>query len=84
MNERTFRALVAAGAVRRVRIIADGARFHIEADTATGTLLIATGHGAPRTFATLDATARWLHRVGLGAAHLDLARWHPAQRGLAL
>lgn len=38
MDERTFRALVQAGAVRRVRIIAGGARFHVEADTATGTL----------------------------------------------
>lgn len=84
MNEKTFRALAAAGAVRRVRVIADGARFHIEADTATGCLLIATGRGAPRTFASLDATARWLHRLGLGTAHLDLARWQPGQRGLAV
>ena len=84
MNEKTLRALIDAGAIRRVRIIADGARFHVEADTATGTILAATGRGAPRTFGTLDATARWMRKLGLGAAHLDLSRWSPEQRGLAL
>lgn len=84
MNEKTLRALVNAGAVRRVRIIADGVRFHVEADTATGTLIAATGKGAPRTFGSLDATARWMHRLGLGTAQLDVSRWQPQQRGLAL
>ena len=84
MNEQTLRELVNAGAVRRVRIIADGARFHVEADTATGTLIAATGKGAPRTFGSLDATARWMHRLGLGIAQLDVSRWQPQQRGLTL
>jgi hypothetical protein len=84
MNEQTLRALVNAGAVRRIRIIADGARFHVEADTATGTLIAATGKGAPRTFGSLDATARWMHRLGLGIAQLDVSRWQPQQRGLTL
>lgn len=84
MNEKTLRALVNAGAVRRVRIIADGARFHVEADTATGTLIAATEKGAPRTFGSLDATARWMHRLGLGIAQLDVSRWQPQQRGLTL
>lgn len=84
MNEQTLRALVNAGAVRRVRIIADGARFHVEADTATGTLIAATSKGAPRTFGSLDATARWMHRLGLGIAQLDVSRWQPQQRGLTL
>lgn len=84
MDERTLRALVAAGAIRRVRIIADGARFHVEADTPTGTLIAATGKGSPRTFGSLDATARWMRKLGLGNAQLDVSRWQPLQRGLAL
>ncbi|HET6632610.1 MAG TPA: hypothetical protein VFG73_07885 [Rhodanobacteraceae bacterium] len=84
MDEKTFRALVAAGAIRRVRIVADGARFHVEADTATGTLVAATGRGAPRTWGSLDASARWMHRLGIGAAHLDVSRWQPTQRALAV
>jgi hypothetical protein len=84
VNEKTFRALVDAGAVRRVRIIADGARFHVEADTQNGTLIASTGRGMPRTFGSLDATARWMHHLGLGSAHLDVSRWQPGQRGLAV
>lgn len=84
MNEKVFRALVEAGAVQRVRIIADGARFHVEADTASGTLVAATGKGKPKTWATLDASARWVRGFGIGSAQLDVSRWQPDQRGLAL
>lgn len=84
MNEKTLRALVQAGAVRRVRIVADGARFHVEADTATSTVVAATGKGVPKTWATLDALARWLRELGIGTAQLDVSRWMPAQRGLGL
>jgi hypothetical protein len=38
MNEKTLRALIEAGAVRKVRIIADGSVFHVEADTPTNTV----------------------------------------------
>ena len=84
MDEKVFRALVAAGAVRRVRIIADGARFHVEADTASGTLVAATGKGKPKTWSTLDASARWVRALGIGSAQLDVSRWQPEQRRLAL
>jgi hypothetical protein len=84
MDEKTFRVLVDAGAVRRVRIIADGARFHVEADTATGTLVAATAKGAPRTWTSLDTSARWVRRLGIGTAQLDVSRWQPAQRELTV
>ena len=84
MNDKVFRALIEAGAVRRVRIIADGARFHIEADTATGTLIAATGRGKPKTWGTLDASARWVRGFGIGSAQVDVSRWQPRQRRLAL
>lgn len=84
MNEKTLRALVEAGAVRRVRIVADGSLFHVEADTATGTLVAATLKGAPKTWCTLDASARWVRGLGIGTAQLDVNRWQPDQQGLAL
>ena len=84
MDEKVFRALVEAGAVRRVRIIAEGARFHVEADTASGTLIAATGKGKPKTWTTLDASARWVRALGIGSAQLDFSRWQPGQRALAL
>lgn len=58
MNERTLRALVEAGAVKRVRIVADGARFHLEAVTPTMTVVATTGKGLPKTWGSLDAAAR--------------------------
>lgn len=84
MDEKTFRALVDAGAVRRVRIIAEGARFHVEVDTAGGTLIASTAKGKPKTWSTLDASARWVHALGIGTAQLDLSRWSREQRALVL
>ena len=84
MNEKTLRALVEAGAVKRIRIIADGARFRVEADTPTATLVAVTGKGAPKTWGTLDASAKWVRALGVGTAQVDLSRWQPAQRALVL
>ena len=42
MNEKTLRALIEAGAVKRSRIVAHGARFHIEFDTPTGSVTAST------------------------------------------
>lgn len=82
MNEKTLRALIEAGAIKRVRIVADGARFHVEADTSSATVVAATGKGAPRTWSTLDASAKWLRALGIGTAQLDISRWQPGQRAL--
>jgi hypothetical protein len=84
MNEKTFRALVEAGAIKRVRVVADGARFHIEADTPTATHVLQTTQGKPRTWGTLDAAAKWLRGLGIGAMELDVARWQPLQRRLKI
>jgi len=84
MNEKTLKAIVEAGGVKQIRIIADGARFHVEADTHTGTITAATLQGKVKTWATLDATAKWVKALGVGNAKVDFARWHPNQRGLAL
>ena len=84
MNEKTLRALIEAGAVKRVRIIADGARFYVEAVTATNTVVASTTKGLPKTWSSLDASAKWMRSLGIGTAQLDVSRWAPAQRSLAL
>jgi len=84
MNEKMLRAIVEAGGVKQIRIIADGARFHIEADTHTGTITAATLQGKVKTWATLDAAAKWVKGIGVGNAKVDIARWHPSQRGMAI
>jgi hypothetical protein len=82
MNEKTLRALVDAGAVRRIRIIADGARFHVEADTATATVVVVTIKGTVKTWGSLDSAAKWVRGLGIGRAQVELSKWQPDQRAL--
>lgn len=53
MDERMIRAMVAAGAIRNINIIASGARFHIEARTPNGPVTAETTKGKVRTWVTL-------------------------------
>lgn len=82
MDERVLKALVAAGAVQSVRIIASGSRFHVEAKTRTGCVTAETRRGKIRTWATLDAAARWVRKLGIGRAYVSLTHWQPGQREL--
>lgn len=84
MNEKTLRALVEAGAVKRMNIIAEGARFHIEADTSASTVIAMTTKGTPKTWGSLDAAARWIRSLGVGKAQIDVSRWQPGQGSLRL
>ncbi len=84
MNEKTLRALVDAGAVKKIRIIADGARFHVEADTLNGSVTAFTLKGAVKTWSSLDTAAKWVRSLGIGTAQIDVARWQPDQKGLRL
>ena len=82
MNEKTLRALVEAGAIKHVRIIANGACFHVEADTLNGSVTASTLKGAVKTWATLDATAKWVRLFGVGRVQLDVEKWQPMQKSL--
>lgn len=84
MDEKTLRALVEAGAVKRVQIVAEGAQFHVEVHTGKTVVVASTGKGTPKTWRTLDAAARWVRALGLGEAALEMSRWSPEQRALAL
>ena len=84
MDERMLKALVAAGAVKSISIIASGARFHVEAQTPNGAITAETRKGKVRTWATLDAAARWVRGLGVGGARINLTHWQPGQRELSL
>ncbi len=84
MDEKTLKALVAAGAVKKVDIIATGARFHVEASTANGTITAETGKGKVKTWVTLDAAAKWVRSLGVGGARINLTHWQPDQRELSI
>jgi hypothetical protein len=80
MDEKMMKALVAAGAIKRINIIGNGARFHVEAATPNGSVTAETRKGKVKTWVTLDAAAKWVRSIGIGTASINLAHWHPGQR----
>lgn len=85
MNEQTLRALIEAGSVKQLHIIADGALFHVNVvTTKKGTVTAQTTTGRVKTWSTLDATARWVRSLGIGKAQLDVTHWQSQQKRLVL
>lgn len=84
MDERMLKAMVAAGAIKKINIIASGARFHVEASTPNGAITAETRKGKVKTWVTLDAAAKWVRGIGMGRAHVNLTHWQPGQRELSL
>ena len=84
MDERMLKAMVAAGAIKNIDIIASGARFHVEVTTPNGPVTAETRKGKVKTWVTLDAAAKWVRRLGMGGARLNLTHWQPGQRELSI
>lgn len=84
MDERMLKAMVAAGAIKKINIIASGAKFHVEAKTPNGPITAETRKGKVRTWVTLDAAARWVRALGMGDAYINLTHWQPGQRELSV
>ncbi len=84
MNSKVIRALLEASAVKRVRIVGNGGSFHVQIDTKGGSSAAETLDGRIKSWATIDAAARWLRNLGVGKAQLELQRWSPDQRQMKL
>jgi len=84
MDERMIKAMVAAGAIKKIDIIASGSRFHIEASTPNGPVTAETHKGKVKTWVTLDAAAKWVRSIGVGGARINLTHWQPGQRELSV
>ena len=81
MNEKTVRALIAAGAIKNVRIIANGSTIYVELDTVNGSFSAETVKGKLKTWSSVNTAAKWVHSLGIGQALLDVSRWQPRQTG---
>lgn len=84
MNEKTLRALIDAGAIKKVRIIAEGSTIYVEADSGNSTITAETIKGKLKTWSTVDSAAKWVRSLGIGQAQLNIAKWQPGQKGLRL
>jgi len=84
MDEKMLKAMVAAGAIKNIDIIASGARFHVEAKTPNGPITAETRKGKVKTWVTLDAAAKWVRGLGMAGARVNLTHWQPGQRELSV
>ena len=80
MNEKTIRALVEAGAIKKVFIIAHGATIHVDIVTLAGATTATTNKGLIKTWASLDTTAKWVRNLGVGTINLEIKHWLPGQK----
>ena len=83
MNEKTIKALVDAGAVKKVLIIAEGSAIHVDIVTQND-VVTATLKGTIKLWVTLDTSAKWVRNLGIGRVQLVMDKWLPAQRSLNL
>jgi len=82
MNEKILRALVEAGAVKKIKIIAEGSTIYVEAYTSSEPTTAKTIKGKLKTWSTIDSAAKWVRSLGIGQMQLDLAKWQPEQKKL--
>ena len=84
MDKKTIDALIQAGAVKKVKIVVDGALVHVDIITAGGQNTATTIKGTIKTWSSIDAAAKWIWSLGLGTAQLELGKWRPSQKGFNL
>ncbi len=84
MNEKTLRALIDAGAVKKINIIANGAQFHVDALTPNGAVTAMTLKGKVKTWRSLDSAAKWIRTLGFGEVRLIISKWEPSQQSMQL
>lgn len=84
MNEKILRALVDAGAVKKIKIIAEGSTIYVEAYTGSEVTTAKTIKGKLKTWSTLDSAAKWVRSLGIGQMQLDMAKWQPEQKKFML
>ena len=84
MNEKILRALVEAGAVKKIKITAEGSTIYVEAYTGSDVTTAKTIKGKLKTWSTLDSAAKWVRSLGIGQMQLDMAKWQPEQKKFML
>ena len=84
MNESALKVLLEASAVKAVQVIAQGSMFHVEVKTTGGSKVLLTGRGDIRYWRSIYACAKWLRKIGIGQATIQLDQWQPDQKALAI
>lgn len=82
MNEKILRALIDAGAIKKIKITAEGSVIYVQAYTGAEATTAKTTKGKLKTWSTIDSAAKWVRSLGIGQMQLDVAKWQPDQRKL--
>ena len=82
MDVKSLKVLIEAGAIKKIRVIGDGSHFYMEIITQGSLSIVKTLKGKLKTWATLDAAAKWIHSLGIGSLQVELEKWQPAQKRL--
>ena len=80
MDEKTLKLLVDNGAVKQIRIIANGGLLHVEAVTPTGSHAATTLKGSLKTWTNINSAAKWVRSLGIGTIQLNVEKWQPGQK----
>ena len=82
MNKRILKALVDAGAVKKIKITAKGSLIYIEAHAGPEVTMVTTAKGKLKCWSTIDSAAKWIRSLGIGQMQLDMVNWQPDQKKL--
>jgi len=82
MNEKSIKLLIENGVVKKAYITSTGSTFHIEFDTGRDRVISETTTGSIKTWSSIDSAARWLKRLGIGEAELNICRWQERQKSI--
>ena len=80
MNEKSIKLLIENGVVKKAYIKSTGAKFHVEFKTERDVVISQTTTGSIKTWSSIDSAAKWLRRLGIGIAELEISRWQPNQK----
>ena len=84
MNEKILRALVEAGAIKKIKITAEGSTIYVKAFSGSEVTTAKTTKGKLKTWSTIDSAAKWVRSLGIGQVQLDMAKWQPEQKKFML
>ena len=84
MNEKILRALVEAGAIKKIKISAEGSTIYVEVFAGSEVITAKTTKGKLKTWSTIDSAAKWVRSLGIGQVQLDVAKWQPEQKKFML
>jgi len=84
MNEKILRALIEAGAIKKIEIIGEGSTLYVMVHAGGEPKPAHTLKGKLKIWSTLDTAAKWIRSMGIGKVHLNVAKWQPEQRKIRL